>query len=57
MTTHRTIDPAEALNGLFQVVREEALSNQSSHAGCLRPWATRSNFGARKRSPQSIPFS
>ncbi len=27
MTTHRTIDPAEALNGLFQVVREEALSN------------------------------
>jgi hypothetical protein len=27
MTTHRTIDPAEALNGLFRVVREEALGN------------------------------
>jgi hypothetical protein len=27
MTTHRTVDPAEAFNGLFKVVREEALSN------------------------------
>lgn len=27
MTTHRTVDPAEALDSLFQVVREEALSN------------------------------
>jgi uncharacterized protein YbcC (UPF0753/DUF2309 family) len=27
MTTNRTIDPAEALNGFFRVVREEALNN------------------------------
>jgi hypothetical protein len=27
MTTRRTVDPAEALDGLFQIVREEALSN------------------------------
>jgi hypothetical protein len=27
MTTHRMIDAAEALDGLFKVVREEALSN------------------------------
>ena len=27
MSTHRTVDPAEALDGLFQVIREEALGN------------------------------
>lgn len=27
MTMHRTVDPAEALDGLFQIVREEALGN------------------------------
>lgn len=27
MSTHQTIDPAEALDNLFQVVREEALRN------------------------------